>query len=185
MGAIEDLRAKVAEATARADAAVKAGDEAAEQRAVEDESAAQGALVVELERVGKLTGKRLERAARAAAFGGGYQIGHFDVGSRLPQLDPAKLPAGGVVLFRSPALDVRKRNEAETMDGSGVDAADAAINLITACTLAPAFDKADPAGAIAYRRFWEQEGRGIVTLAAVEIARLGGFQLAAFQRASK
>jgi hypothetical protein len=177
---VEDIRARLAAATAAADKAQTDGDEAAEQRAVDDEAAAQAELAVELERAGKLSGKRLERAGRAAALAGGYQIGFFDIASRLPQLAEAKLPAP-VVLFRSPSVEVRKRNELETMDGSGVDAADAAINLICACTIAPDFGGKD----IAYRAFWESTGRGIVTLAAVEIARLGGFQLAAFQRASK
>lgn len=182
MAKIEELRAKVAEAAARADAAVFAGDEAEEQRAVEDEAAAQAELTAEVERVGKLMGGRLVRQHRPAALAGGYQIGYFDLASRLPQLDPAKLPLGGVVLFRSPSLEVRTRNETETTEGSGVLPADAAINLITGCTLAEFKDAAE---AVAYRRFWETVGRGVVTLAAVEIARLGGFQLAAFQRATK
>ncbi len=180
---IDELRAIAAEAHGRADAAQMAGDDAAEARAIDEEAAIAAELSEALTLASKLGGGRLMRAHRAAARAGAYQIGTFDLRSRLPQLEDARFPGSGVVLFRSPDLATRKRNEIDTTEGSGVDANDALINMICACTLEPA--PGEQAADLRYRAFWETDGRGLLTLAGLEIAKLGGFQLDAFKRVSK
>jgi hypothetical protein len=184
MATIEDLKTRVQTARAAVDAAEKSGDAAAEIVAVDDLDAAETALLDAQKADRKFRGKRAERQAKAAAAGK-YQVGIYDIGTALSQLNPDEMPGGGVVVFRSAALDVRKTHEAVVADpASDAEAqARATITMICSCTVAPVL--ADSAAGIAYRAWWEGPGRGMVNQAALEIGRLGGFQYAAFQRATK
>ncbi len=180
---IKDLEERISAALARVEAAVTRGDADEELRAIGEEDAARAELLAEQKKARKLAGKRMERPARAAAAGL-YQVAHFDVG--LYELDPAKLPPGGVIVLRSPTVEARKRSEA-AMKAAADDAnaeAEAAITLICECTAAPVFALNDPA-ALAYRMFWETTGRGVVNNAIMQINQLGGFQVEHFKRVSR
>jgi hypothetical protein len=177
-------RDRLAAAIARAEAAAKAGDADEELRALGEEDAARADLIAETKKIRKLTGRRMERAARPAAEAGGYQVAAFDVG--LYEVDPAKLPAGGVVVFRSPTTDGRKRSAAAIKAANDDPAleAEAAVTLVCECTLAPEFKMGDPA-AIAYRVFWEGVGAGVVGNAVAQITALGGLQASHFKSVTK
>jgi hypothetical protein len=184
---IKDLEERVAAAAAAVEAARAKVDDEAELRALEAEDEARVELHAALTRARKLAGLRLVREAKAEAAGA-YQVGFYDVAAGLPQIDPAKLPASGVVLFRSPSTDVRKKYEAKAgaaeEKGDAAAKAEATIDLICACTLSPKFALNDPA-AVAYRVFWEQAGRGLIYLAALHIQKLGGLQIEDFKSAAR
>jgi hypothetical protein len=184
MATIQELQNRLAAAIARAEAAAAKGDADEELRALGDEDAARAELVTETKKIRKLTGRRMERAARPAAEAGGYQVAAFDVG--LYEVDPAKLPPGGVVVFRSPTVEARKKSAAAIKAANDDPAleAEAAVTLVCECTLAPAFSQGDPA-AIAYRVFWEGVGAGVVGNAVAQITSLGGLQADHFKRVSK
>lgn len=180
---IKDLEVRHAAASERLVAAQEKDDADAELRAIADEEAARAELLTEQKKIRKLAGKRLERPAKAAAAGA-YQVAYFDVG--LYDIDPDKLPAGGVVVLRSPSVEGRRRSEAAMKAASDDPAAEAeaAITLICDCTVAPTFALLDPL-ALAYRMFWETTGRGVVNNAVMQINQLGGFQTDHFKRVSK
>lgn len=183
MASIEDLKAKVEAARAALMAAEQSGDAEKELAAVDALDAAEGALLDAGKADRKLRGKRMERQARGAA-GGKYQVGMYDIASALPQLDASDMPGAGVVVFRSAPPDARKAHEtvvgAQDSDAAATFAAH--VTLICECLVAPMLE--GPA-ALACRAWWEGPGRGLVNLVALEIGRLGGFQLAAFQRATR
>lgn len=183
MATMAEMEARVTAALAAVSDAEKAGDAAAELAAVDALEAAEKSVLAARSADRKLAGKRLERAARAASAGK-YQVAFYDLASPFPQLDPEKIPAGGVVVFRGATLEVRKEYE-------GIVAADgvtpeqqfaASVTMLCDCTILPVEVKTGPAG-IGYRLWWENDGRGLVNLALLEVGRLGGFQFAAFQRA--
>ncbi len=188
MAKIEELRAALENAQARIRVAQEAGEVDDERRAFADEEAAAAALIEAQSGDRWLAGKRLERAAKSTAAGA-YQVLAVDLMSKLPQIAEDKFPAGGVVVFRSAEVGPRKRFEAVMQaDPTPDQVFDANVDLLMACTVEPSFKSAamaaDPA-AMAYRRFWEVTGRGLVGLMSVELSKLGGLQLTAFQRASK
>ncbi len=187
---IEQLQGRLADAALAIEAAAKAGDVDAELRAREDAETIGAELRAEQTKTRRLTGLRLVSAGKGAAAGA-YQVGYYDLADKLPQIDPVRLPTGGVVLFRSPTTEARKRYEAraaaaeEKQNADKAQAnADAAIDLICACTLHPTFNN-DDGSAVAYRVFWETTGRGLVHLAALHIQKLGGAQLEDFKSATR
>ncbi|HVE13959.1 MAG TPA: hypothetical protein VNI01_11230 [Elusimicrobiota bacterium] len=181
---IEELRERVRAAGAALFAASEKGDEDAELRALSEEDAARADLIAEMKKVRRLNGARLVRAARPAAEAGGYQVAAFDVG--LYEVDPTKLPSGGVVVLRSPSVEVRKRSAAAIKAAADDPAleAEAAVTQVCECTVSPEFKMGDPA-AIAYRVFWETVGAGVVNNAVMQIQQLGGFQVEHFKRVSR
>lgn len=185
MATVQELQARIDAAIARTAEAAAKGDVDAELRAMEDEDAARAEMIAEVAKPRKLAGKRMERAAKAKAAGS-YQVGAFDIAGALPQIDPAKLPPGGVVIFRSPAPDVRKRAEAAVKAAADdpVREAEATVTFVMECTVAPE-EVLTGLGADAYRRFWETVGTSMVNLASTQVQNLGGFQLEAFKRATK
>lgn len=184
MATIDDIKARLADANARIESATKDGDEDAEFRAYADEEAATAELLTAEKTARRLAGKRLEREAKRTAAGA-YQVGAFDLASLLPQLDAAKMPGGGLIVVRSPTTDARKRHEAaHTTDGAAQDdLMDANVSLVCDCTIHPTFKIGD-AGAVAFRRWWETDGRGVVALVTLQIQKLGGFALDAFRKAT-
>ena len=191
MNRIEELRAMLEAADDVVKAAQAKGDEDAELRALEKEDELRVELGVEQEKSRKLAGRRLERDGKVKAAGA-YQVGWFDAAGGLSQIDTARIPANGVLLFRDPAPDARAAFEAKSRaaEGRETDAekaaasAEATIDLIGACTLVPAFERGDPA-APAYRDFWEGPGRGLIHRAFLHVAQLGGLRQKDFQAAPR
>ena len=176
----EEARARLAKAREAIDAAAKAGDDAAELRAFSDEEAAMVELrEAETDRR-KLVGKRLERQARAEAHGA-YQVGAFDFGRGLLDLDPARIPCDGVAVFRSAPADADKRRTASA-DEAGRIPDDANVSFLCDCFVAPKLADAD---AVRFRAFWENEGRSQVATVVLLIQKLGGVFLSDFLKTQK
>lgn len=176
----EEARAALASARAKIDEAQKAGDEAAELRAIRDEELAVANLREAETNRRLVLGKRLERAARTEAAGR-YQVGAYDFGTGLLELDPARIPCDGVAVWRSAAPDVRDRYQASAKD-NGTIPDEATITYICECLVGP---KLEGPEALRFRAFWENDGRGLINLVALHLAKLGGVFVADFQRTQR
>lgn len=191
MASIEELQGKLTAATAAVEAARAKGDDDAELAAMEAEGEAQTELFAARGKARKLVAARAERDAKAKAAGA-YQVGWYDVAGGLPQIDPAKIPGQGFVIFRDPPPAARAKHEARAKTIEAMEEAAAAasanaaniIDMLCACTILPEFPMNDPA-ALAYRAFWETTGRGLVFAAFVFVAQLGGLRQKDFLQAPR
>lgn len=181
MDPMDDLDRELAEALAAAEKVALTPEETERGRklAALDEARAARRAAAAARR--KIEGDKLEREARAEAAGR-YQVRFFDLGSLLPDVDPAAIPGSGILVFRSHPPDAKKAWDREA-EAKARDLSDINADLVCASIVRPKFQGAE---AVRFRGFLESDlGCGLANQMLGPVLDLGGARSEEVKRGRK